>query len=1187
MKKVKLINIFFFLLIFSSSVGQTVFNMSNTTTTDCQGTLLDSEGGSTSATYGNNEDFTFVICSGGKITMTFNSPFCVDSGFDFLRFFDGPDTNSTLLGTYTGYTVPPTITANSGCLTAHFKSDANATYCGWDADWTTDKVPPIPPTMTVNPVPACSSTTITLVLSKNILCDSVDPGDFTITGPVPNIWVNTITSSLNCSSPGDSSATFTLHLNKALSQDCYYDVIADVGLPDNCDSIWHFILVDSFLIDDCPFNVNITAVPDTICPGMCSDLTAVISGNGPNCLTYNYTWNQSLPNSPGPHTVCPNSPTNFNINYNVSVQATTGGPTALASKTLVFVNPEINEADTITKCQSDTAFILKAFNSGGRFSGPGVVNAVTGLFSPDLAGGGNHYIKYGYPNYCEDSILIIINAIDAGLPEAACPGDAPFLVKGFSPTGGTWSGDSITASGIFNPALSGSYTVTYSVNGCTESKVITVDSIVLNTPIDTLCKSDTAFQISITPPGGRWTGSGITDSVLGIFNPALANIGQNNLTYKLSGSGNTCSFNLTANVLQIEAGWNLVACPYQPSFTLTGGQPGGGWWTGIGITDSAAGTYDPSWMTGNWGNDTVIYHHPNGCTDWRVIYVRYTYIVYDSLEFCVNDPSIYLDWVNVRRTPGGGTWTGNGLTNIGSRYYFNPSIAGVGVHKLMYTANTCKDSIYMVVYPSFIRNIPFSNPYPDTTVCNTHPNWNFPSMPPGGNWTGKGIIDSKLGTFSPSAAGSGTHIIKYETAGNCINDSVIVKVYNFVPAQIIGLDSIYCYKDTSIDFLLKPLKGKFTGIGIDSNMNFNPALAGQGVHTLTYSYGTGLCATSTSMEIEVLPELVADLTASDTLICPGEISHLEVFANGGKPGSTLTYRWNNGLFPISEHDVSPSTSTWYSVITEDGCSAPNIDSVFIAVDQPIVVSFNTSDTLCFGEDGYVVANINDPNSPYEVKWLTDPDIVADSINGKAGDNYRVIITKLNSGCKKDTTVKIPSFKNVTALFSVSPNFECIPSDQKLVTMLDLSFNAVSGFWDIDGSRTIPYELGENPNHTFNQAGYYTITLTVFNKGGCSDEYSKEICVEDITPVFVADAFTPNGDGVNDVLHVKAQGIKELRFIVFDRWGNVVFETENIEEGWDGTIGGKKANPGVYVYIVESKLINNQKVVEKGDVTLIR
>ena len=93
--------VFVLLLDVFPAIGQTTYNMSNNFVTDCKGTLLDSENGNNGTTYANNENYTFRICSGGKITMTFSPTFCIDSGFDFLRIFNGPDTNSPLLGKYT------------------------------------------------------------------------------------------------------------------------------------------------------------------------------------------------------------------------------------------------------------------------------------------------------------------------------------------------------------------------------------------------------------------------------------------------------------------------------------------------------------------------------------------------------------------------------------------------------------------------------------------------------------------------------------------------------------------------------------------------------------------------------------------------------------------------------------------------------------------------------------------------------------------------------------------------------------------------------------------------------------------------------------------------------------------------------------------------------------------------------
>lgn len=1171
-----------FVLSFQFTMAQTIFNMSNSLVTDCEGTLLDSEAGPGGTTYGNNENFKFKICSGGKITMNFVSPFCVDSGFDWLRVYDGPDTNSILLGTFTGYSTPSTVVANSGCMTIHFSSDAITAYCGWEARWTTDKIPPIPPTMSIDPVPACSTNSIRVQFSKYIPCDSLLAGDFTVTGPVSNIVVNSLTSSGNCSSPGDTTNTLTLHLNKNLNQNCDYVVEMDLGLPDNCDSIWYFYLVDTFRINDCSYNVTIEMDPDTICPGMCTDITALISGNGPSCLTYNYTWNQGLPNSAGPHTVCISNPSSFNITYTVSVQAVGGGPVVNASRTLVFVNPTLVSGDT-TVCQSDPPFNLQSANGGGRYTGPGITNSTTGLFDPDSAGPGNHSIKYGFTNFCEDSIMITVKPLDAGLDQAACPGTSPFMVSVFSPSGGVWSGDSITPSGVFNPAVSGVYTLTYSFNGCSESKTITVDSIVLNTPVDTVCESDTAFNISVSPPGGRWYGTGITDSLTGRFDPQTAGPGQKALTYKLSG----CDFNIVVMVNEIDAGNNITVCPADPSFTINpAGQPSGGMWSGNGILNPNTGLYDPGTaFGGNQGNDNLTYTHPNGCSDEKIIYVRNTRIDSDTLTFCVSDTALELDFTNVGRSPGGGSWSGNGLTNSGSRYFFHPSLAGTGVHFLYYTRTNCYDSIAMIVYPDIIKNFPLNQSYPDTTVCTTHPDWNLPPMPPGGKWVGQGIVNSKTGLFSPSAAGPGSWILKYETPNGCPDDSVVATIYQFVRAQILGLDSNYCYRDTFIPYQLKPKWGKITGPGIDSSWHFNPALAGPGTHTLHYTYGNGLCKTDTTLKITISPPIKAMLVASDQKLCPGESSTITVTGSGGTETANFTYKWNEDLFSVNQHTVTPGKSTWYVVKTSDGCSDPVTDSILIEVVNDVDIDFETSDPLCYGVDGFARAIYADSLN-YEIIWHGNPEQMGDEIEGPAGANYRVTVTDKNTGCTLDTSVKIPSYKNIVANFTTSPNYECIPTDQKTVTFLDLSHNADSGFWDIAGT-IVEYELGKNPSYAFTDAGYYNVTLTVFNRGGCTDSHSAELCVQDIRPVFVADAFTPNGDGINDVLHVKTQGVKELNFRIYDRWGNLVFESNHVDDGWDGTIRGRNANPGVYIYVVQSKNINNERGTQQGNVTLVR
>lgn len=88
-------------------------------------------------------------------------------------------------------------------------------------------------------------------------------------------------------------------------------------------------------------------------------------------------------------------------------------------------------------------------------------------------------------------------------------------------------------------------------------------------------------------------------------------------------------------------------------------------------------------------------------------------------------------------------------------------------------------------------------------------------------------------------------------------------------------------------------------------------------------------------------------------------------------------------------------------------------------------------------------------------------------------------------------------------------------------------------------------------------------------------------------VFVPNVFSPNGDGYNDILRVRGKGIEELEFIIFNRWGERVFETTDINSGWDGTYKGEPMNLAVFVYVLKGKFKNGKLIDEKGNITLIR
>jgi len=119
----------------------------------------------------------------------------------------------------------------------------------------------------------------------------------------------------------------------------------------------------------------------------------------------------------------------------------------------------------------------------------------------------------------------------------------------------------------------------------------------------------------------------------------------------------------------------------------------------------------------------------------------------------------------------------------------------------------------------------------------------------------------------------------------------------------------------------------------------------------------------------------------------------------------------------------------------------------------------------------------------------------------------------------------------------------------------------------------------------------TYTVSILDSTGCPKMasvtvyvLSKECNTKD---VFVPNTFTPNGDGENDILYVRSNELEELYFAVYNRWGQLVYETSDITKGWDGTYKGMKADPAVFAWYLRAKCHNGDELTKKGNTTLIR
>ena len=119
----------------------------------------------------------------------------------------------------------------------------------------------------------------------------------------------------------------------------------------------------------------------------------------------------------------------------------------------------------------------------------------------------------------------------------------------------------------------------------------------------------------------------------------------------------------------------------------------------------------------------------------------------------------------------------------------------------------------------------------------------------------------------------------------------------------------------------------------------------------------------------------------------------------------------------------------------------------------------------------------------------------------------------------------------------------------------------------------------------------TYTVTIVDSAGCPKTATVTVYVVsmecDPADIFVPNTFTPNADGNNDVLYVRGNEIEQLYFAVYNRWGEMVFETTDMKKGWDGIFKGMKADPAVYAWYIKARCYNGNNLEKKGNVSLIR
>jgi gliding motility-associated-like protein len=315
----------------------------------------------------------------------------------------------------------------------------------------------------------------------------------------------------------------------------------------------------------------------------------------------------------------------------------------------------------------------------------------------------------------------------------------------------------------------------------------------------------------------------------------------------------------------------------------------------------------------------------------------------------------------------------------------------------------------------------------------------------------------------------------------------------------------------------------------------------------------------------------------------------------GKNFNSTSFTWDfgDGSPPVTAGTASqlktfagPGNYNVRLILTDTNfCNAPDTVSRIFRVAPFVDAAFSVPN----GCAPYTAQFTNNSLAGISFEWsFGEPGATSAAINPEYTYNtpgtYNIVLIANDSNtCNKTDTARgtITVFPAPVAAFSYGP----LPIQENTPTQFNnLSSGATRYEWDFgDGE----ISTLTNPLHQFNATDSFTVCLIAANNVGCLDTVCQRVPAL-ISPLLdVPNALTPNNDGRNDRVFVRGFGIKTMMWRIFNRFGQVVFQTTNRNEGWDGTYKGKLQPMDVYAYTLEVETSEGKKIRKQGDITLLR
>jgi gliding motility-associated-like protein len=928
--------------------------------------------------------------------------------------------------------------------------------------------------------------------------------------------------------------------------------------------------------------VGINTTPGTT---VCSGTSVTLSGTGAT----SYSWSGGITNGVA---FVPSGTQTY------TVTGTNANGCTNTSSVTITVNPlptvGINVSPNTTVCSGTSVTLSGTGATSYSWSG-GITNGVA--FVPSSTQ--TYTVTGTNANGCTNTSSVTIsitnsNTVTGPGSSTVCIGNAMTSITHNTtgatgigtPTGlpsgvsASFSGGIITISGT--PTVVGIYNYTIPLTGgcgsVNATGTITVNSLPTigtnSSPGTTVCSGTSVTLSGTGATSYSWSG-GVSDGVS--FVPSSTQ------TYTVTGTDvngctNTNSVTITVNSLP-NVGYNV-----SPNTSVC---------SGTSVTLSGTGASNYSWSGGvvdgspfvptSTQTYTVTGTDGNGCSNTSTVTITVNTLPTVNINASPGSTICFGDPVILSATGSGTSYTWSGGISDGQP--FTPTASDV------YTvtasdANGCTNttSISLVVNP-----LPTITAGTNSPVCIGSDIQLNASSSSGVScaWTGPNSFNSSFCDDIISSADETLHegnytIVVTDINTSCTNSQTFfVDVVNTISSAIDPVSPV-CQNEGVIQLTAANLGGVWSGTGTNSIGQFDPAAAGTGTHTITYTI-SGTCGSSSSIDISVL-EAPTAIASYNGPVC--ENDSLIMMGNTPSYSGNYIVQWfkSNNLISNQAGDTLLNASTtlngvyWYFIQYDNGCKDSSSVNVIITP-RPAITDAIVTNASCYNSnDGSIDIQVNSSEA-YNVTWSNGA--ATDDINNLSSGTYTVTVN-VNGACTASAIYQINSPEQLDLYLKSLSQPTCGLNNGKI----ELS---VSG-------GTIPYSFTWQPNVSMDSSanqlstGQYFVSVTDAN--GCNDTLSVNLdCIPD--SLIIPQLVTPNNDGKNDVWEVDLTNYPNNVVKIFNRWGNVVYAANPYlpSNYWDGKVGqgvmmslGSEYLPvGTYYFVID--LFGDGSKIYKGYIEL--